>query len=139
MTSKNQEFKKFEKMFSAREIAECRKRWLYNGSIAEDRNNNIKWVREVSSWAQDFVQFCVYHASDHLEWQLFRVSLKGLTTSEKLYMLDNRFDSLVQSIASNNPTGEVWVEYKLQKCRIDNYILALVRGGQLSSTFEIQK
>lgn len=131
------EFKHFDTMFSKAEIEDCRKKWLYNGSTKEDRMGYKRWDRKVDSWTNDFIRSCVYLVSDSLEWQLFRVSLKGLETSEKLYMLDNRYQQLVDFNASDTPTGEQWTQYKIQKCRIDNYILALVRGGQLNSSLEV--
>lgn len=53
------------------------------------------------------------------DWQDFRVSLKGIDTEDKIRKLHHRY--VVKKAASNR------AEY----VRIDNYIKALTRGGQL--------
>lgn len=130
-------FKQFDTGFTFAQQRECREKWLYSGSSGIDRDSYDRWPEKQSAWPQDFVQFCVYQASDHEEWQLFRVSMKGLPTKSKLYMLHNRYVTLVSSVASDNPSGPEWTQYKIQKCRIDNYLGALVRGGQLNSNLEV--
>jgi len=62
-------------------------------------------------------------AVDDDEWQAFRLSLKGVPTAEKLDQLD-------YYLKSTNPacTPE---EAHVREVRVDNYINALLRGGQL--------
>lgn len=130
------EFKEWDKRFSKEAIEICRNRWLFNGSTKFDREFCTIWVHKVSSWDKEYIRHCVYESYDAHEWQLFRVSMKGLSTSEKLYMLNNYYDAKVVANASNN-SGEEWVTYKKNKCRVDNYIGALRRGGQLDEHFEV--
>ena len=62
----------------------------------------------------------VRRAVDNEEWQTFRLSMKGESTSEKITMLEEYYDGHVD--------GDEDV-----KIRIDNYIKALCRGGQLEA------
>lgn len=133
------EFLDWNTKFSSAQIAACRTKWLRRGASHEDVMSYSKWPEKVSSWDQEFIQQCTYHVSTAPEWQLFRVSMKGLTTYEKLYMLHNRFAELVASRASATPSGPEWAYYKIEKCRIDNYLGALVRGGQLNSQHEVMR
>lgn len=134
MGSVTSKFKEYETIFTKHQINVCRGAWLSGHMFQADPITS--WPHDVSQWTQDFVQQCVYHVSDHMDWQLFRVSLKGLSTEEKLYCLDRRFKQLIEPIASDDPSGPEWVKYKIEKCRIDNYILALKRGGQLNRKLE---
>lgn len=63
------------------------------------------------------------------DWQAFRVSLKGKSTEEKLNLLEGYW--LVQHAIGSAHT----VKYEIITCayciRVDNYIKALCRGGQL--------
>jgi hypothetical protein len=77
------------------------------------------WVRK--SWSPEEVHHAVYEAFDFLEWQKFRVGLKGCPTNVKLLRLHNY-------LRAGN-AGELL----LRRCRVDNYIGALVRGGFLST------
>lgn len=84
------------------------------------------WKMPVESWTQEQVKTAVYECADSLEWQKFRVSLKGFSTREKLVRLAyyRQYKGL----------------YNQVKCRVDNYIGALVRGGCLKpDTYEIIK
>lgn len=81
------------------------------------------WPLEVLQWTQVLVQGAVYEAPGFEEWQKFRVSLKGQSTGMKLVRLQ-------QYLVENNVT-------EIARCRVDNYIGALVRGGQLDSKLRI--
>lgn len=59
------------------------------------------------------------------EWQKFRLSLKGVSTEQKL-------SRIVRYIERRGETGLVEIQ-------IMNYINALKRGGQLSKTGEVQR
>lgn len=126
-------FKNWDKQFTRQELIIVRQHYLGYYRVLD------RWPYKVSSWPQEFVQACVYQVSTTEEWQRFRVAMKGLSTFEKLGMLDNRYKERVKPLESDNPDGPTWVEYKIEKCRIDNYIGALVRGGQLNSDLEIVK
>lgn len=77
-----------------------------------------RWSHEVSSWSREQIQVAV---NDNY-WQTFRVSLKGLSTSEKLARLE-------QYLIDH--ADEHGVVSSRDQCRVDNYINALRRGGQL--------
>jgi len=64
----------------------------------------------------------IAQAVDNEEWQKFRVSMKGKSTREKLDMLREYYYA---PGASTRPTDEDVA------IRVDNYIKALCRGGQL--------
>lgn len=68
----------------------------------------------------------IAEAVDNEEWQKFRLSLKGLSTRSKLGRLRQYFD---EKVASDCLTGKD--NYDDVCIRVDNYIKALCRGGQL--------
>ena len=124
-------FKEWDKQFKAAELRIERQIWLGNDRITglEDR-----WINKVESWDMKFIRFCVYEADDVENWQRFRVALKGLSTHEKLLMLRRRFEKYKDSI---HVTSQGYPFARVEKCRVDNYLGALVRGGQLNSDHEI--
>lgn len=76
------------------------------------------WNRQVTELSMQEIMVAV--ADD--EWQKFRLSLKGRTTETKLDMLSGYLQQqiyLYQTIP------------RVAQIRIDNYINALLRGGQL--------
>ncbi len=93
------------------------------------------WPFEVSSWNITFVRHCVYEAGDAAEWQRFRVGLKGLSTPVKIHRLMQRYAEFVGKI---KPTNQEEAQMRrIQMCRIDNYIGALKRGGQLDDKLRL--
>lgn len=78
-----------------------------------------KWPHDVESWGMHEI----LEAVDNAEWQRFRMSLKKQPTTEKLV----RLDRLLKLSAGD----------RKDKCRIDNYINALKRGGQLNMNLEV--
>ena len=58
------------------------------------------------------------------EWQKFRLSMKGVSTETKLQMLDTYRRTRVERDVYDRP----------EELRVDNYINALLRGGQLIKT-----
>lgn len=123
------EFKEWDKKFSASQIRAERDRW--GAKIRQIHITRDRWDMIVDSWVQSFVQQCVYHEADVANWQLFRVSLKGLETWEKLTRLKVWYHEYC--FLRSTETEEQLRQWKVNKCRIDNYIGALVRGGQLST------
>lgn len=86
-----------------------------------------KWPHRVGSYTPDEVQrYCVQDGA----WQIFRMSLKGLSTPAKLARLDAR---RTQHIA------EYGVMQRYAAVQIDNYINALRRGGQLDLDNKVQR
>lgn len=126
------EFKEWDKRFSRQELESERHRWLPAHVMPSAVMVFDHWPHEVQRWDREYVQMCVYHAADADHWQRFRVSLKGMTTREKLYCLNEYGKMFVVK-------NEIWHNKKMQMCRIDNYIGALVRGGQLDSNHRVVK
>lgn len=97
-----------------------------------------RWVLPVTAWDRDTVAYCVYENEDHADWQQFRVSLKGMTTAQKLYML-----RVYRGHMYNVKAGTIWCDRmrwtSVIDCRVDNYIGALRRGGQLDENNIIVK
>lgn len=96
-------------------------------SMQEAAKKVTRWECEVERWIQIDVQFAVYRAPDHEEWQKFRVSLKGQSTKMKLLRLATYWAT------AQIQHREGGVQLKLEKIRVDNYLGALVRGGQLTT------
>lgn len=131
------EFKQFDRIVTRGEINECRKKYLYSrvGDINLLQEYN-KWPAEIEWWTHDQIRNAVYLALDHYEWQVFRVSMKGLTTQEKIFMLCQWFGDHCIDTEDKTVSDEI---YKRNKCRVDNYIGALIRGGQLNTNYEVVK
>lgn len=134
MTKQNEKpFKQWEKRFSKAELIKERESWL-----PEDIMPGLvkafekEWPHTTTQQPQSYVQYCVYDAADAVDWQRFRCCLKGMTTPEKLYCLD----AYGKAYFVHN---QDWANRKKYKCRIDNYIGALVRGGQLSTDYKVLK
>ena len=75
----------------------------------------------------------IARAVDDQSWQEFRVSLKGLSTRQKLDKLAAYY-SEYHKPSSSDPEWEETVEI-----RIDNYLKALARGGQLHEGVSLKK
>ena len=88
-------------------------------TIRTPRQGRTQWSRRIA------------RAVDDENWQLFRVSMKGESTTEKLRMLEKYFDEAHEA-AQALPTRERQIqETEDVRIRVDNYIKALSRGGQL--------
>ena len=73
----------------------------------------------------------IAQAVDNEEWQYFRVGLKGVNTREKLARLRTYYEV---SSHAHYPDKGADTDDNCDVCiRIDNYIKALCRGGQLKS------
>lgn len=114
-----QEYKLWDKKFSKKEIQSQRD--LYIKDIEYDCTY---WPFDYTQPTHEVVKHAVYEASDAKEWQLFRVSLKGVSTNTKINMLINYW---------NMNQNELTI------IRIWNYIGALRRGGQLNKELEVLK
>ena len=65
-------------------------------------------------------------AVDQQEWQIFRIQLKGKPTERKLQELKEYFEEKVNGDCLDGTDS-----YDDVCIRVDNYIKALCRGGQL--------
>lgn len=133
------EFKEFDKKYSASKG----KLMGYELSMQRSGNFDIRraviftgWGYAVGQYTNEEIRHAVYFAEGAEDWQEFRVSQKGFSTKEKLYRLEKRWLHYCSGETSY-PNQEVLS--KLEQLRINNYIGALVRGGQLSTTHMIQR
>lgn len=110
------------------------------GSIAREDFDAIKgWDESVFGKIDEDhtigrIRLAVYTSNDAEQWQQFRVSLKGLSTREKLYCLMNYWLMHVSDGAGAHVSKEAWENHKI---RVWNYLGALKRGGQLNSQLMI--
>ena len=110
------EFKDWDKAFSRAEIDLCRREWLFG-------HDELQWNYGYNQPGVEEARHAVYEADGHVDWQKFRVAMKGANTVDKLRMLHNRWLKKV--------SGRTDEQAGLEKTRIWNYIGALRRGGQL--------
>lgn len=136
------EFKDWDKHYTKGQIEETRKVW---------RNNVARRYKEVAGisvgvnpkpwfwvycgiytiYPKEVVADAVYTSEGAPEWQRFRVALKGLETWEKLAFLEARWDIYVKD--------DIMSSQAVERIRINNYIGALRRGGQLDDKFNVVK
>lgn len=81
-------------------------------------------------YQHEFVTWAVYDCLTADEWQRFRVSLKGLSTREKLYCLMHRWVML-------DMQDRKGIDAKIERCRICNYLGALKRSGHLDAELRV--
>lgn len=76
----------------------------------------------------------IARAVDNEAWQMFRLSMKGKPTEHKIRMLEFYFhDGVVKAM-----NGDKDYIYDDVCVRVDNYIKALCRGGQLDSGLSLE-
>lgn len=80
----------------------------------------IRWSGNQLPWTQKETFEAVYEAEGFEDWQKFRVSMKGQSTSLKLARLAYRQGYFLDT--------QLWA---IEKCRIDNYINTMKRNGLL--------
>ena len=121
------EFKDYDKIFRNQVhpiIGELKSEGLFNEDFTKEMFC-AGWDIKVDMWDQAYVQECVYKMDDSDDWQLLRVSMKGLSTWLKLLVLHRyRF--------TKEDSTKI-------RCRVDNYLGALHRGGQLDSNYMVVK
>lgn len=86
------------------------------------------WRREVVSLGMDEILKAVKNDA----WQRFRMTLKGLSTESKLEALEGY-------VKRREDKGTYT---RVERVRVDNYINALLRGGQLvrvGNTIKVQR
>jgi len=87
----------------------------------------------VDHWPHSIVHYGIDEVLMYVrdnEWQNFRLSLKGLPTTEKLQRLSQRRQDKMDHLC---------VLPRQEQVRIDNYINALKRGGQLAIDGRVQR
>lgn len=116
-------FKQFEREISSQEVANYR---AISGYFTFDGKVRESWLytKQKRSWSPTEVRAAVYEAKSAYEWQKFRMALKGLSIHEKLCALELRWKKLVR------PQHDLEVRH-VEQCRIDNYLNALARSGDL--------
>lgn len=129
-------FTKFERRFSHLKGTALQTITKSHGRIAqEDINETDHWpyldirFSPLKSLGREEIDSAVYKVPSAVEWQQFRVSLKGLATKEKLYCL------LWRWLHHSADLDAIEREYEL--IRIQNYLGALVRGGHLNSDWRV--
>ena len=83
------------------------------------------------------IRNAVYESGNDTEvWQKFRVSLKGLSTREKLFCLMDYWQIHVEC----GPGAYVQlVQYQNHVIRVNNYLGALKRSGHLDNSLRVAK
>lgn len=125
------EFKKYDEEFANNKGKTfeniCK---VYGRPANEDWMDKKSWNDFFPGWqlvihGRSEILSAVYQAPGARDWQFFRVGLHGLSTNQKLWCLAWYY--------SQEPK-----DY-LHRIRIENYLGALVRGGQLNNRLEIQR
>lgn len=133
------EFKHFDKKYAHLAGTALKAIEAFYGSIAHSDVEAIDcwpYITRYETVDHAKVAWAVYESPGAEEWQKFRVSLKGLSTKEKLYCLGDYWDRHIAPGASAYPHKDDW---NLQIIRVNNYIGALIRGGQLDSNLNVQR
>ncbi len=89
------------------------------------------YANKVEPWDAATIRHAVYFGKGAEEWQMFRVSLKAQSTWMKVHRLHLRY-RWMKTLTDTELQ-------RLEKCRIDNYVGALQRGGQLSASYGINR
>lgn len=74
------------------------------------------------------VTHAVYEAIGYDRWQRFRVALKGWSTQQKLYFLEQYWEKYCLESCEN---------MRIERIRVNNYIGALKRGGVLNADLQV--
>ncbi len=134
------EFKEFDKRFAKLAGTALKTIESIAGSIAQEdirECDHWPWMDQFTeNYTRGAIAYAVYTAPDSLEWQKFRVSLKGLSTYEKMYALMWYWDVHI----SQGPGSHVSVEvYRRFIIRVNNYLGALKRSGHLNQELRVVK
>lgn len=135
------EFKGFDKKFAKLAGTALKTIVTIGGSIAQEdirASDHWPWMDSFDeSYAMGNIAYAAYHAPDAPEWQKFRVSLKGLSTNEKMYALLWYWDTYVEG--ANDVTMSQRQQRFHQIVRVNNYLGALKRSGHLNSELRVVK
>jgi hypothetical protein len=134
------EFKDFDKKYAHLAGTALKTIIKAGGPIAQEDIAQCDHWPEMRNFTEEYsistIRFAVYEAPGAEEWQQFRVSLKGLTTREKIYALLWYWDAHVAPGAGASISVEAWSR---EIIRVNNYLGALKRGGQLDSALRVVK
>lgn len=106
-----------------------------------DRTHFVELARDITQWkhmdelvkaSHGEIAYAVYSANDAEKWQMFRVSLQGMSTSMKLARLQYRWHLYVTHGFDDGVD-------LLERCRINNYIDSMKRSGLLDLEGRILK
>ena len=128
------EFKEYDKLFDSNRGLTFENIQRTHGKVAtEDWMPKKSWYDFMPTWEYNIhgrteITDAVYRAKGAREWQFFRVGLHGLETNAKLYCLAWYYAH------PQIPNETAW----MRKIRVDNYLGALIRGGQLNDKLEIK-
>lgn len=126
------EFKDYDKKYAKYQCTILAEEPVTEEELQREALMMTHWpYRVASTWGPTTIRHAVYLALSAEEWQKFRVSMKGMNTHQKLYRLKKRYDTRVLNAVAKT------IEWDYERCRIDNYIGALVRGGKLNRQLEI--
>lgn len=97
----------------------------------------LGWPQDINEGIspQDAQLLCVQHA----EWQQIRLSMKGISTREKLQICSNWLDGMKKSKLSSGYIRAEELDYEVRLKQVTNYLGALRRGGQLDMNNMIQR
>lgn len=126
LTVEQKRFKVYEKKYRA-EINE-RKR-LNQRFLELNKQWPTRWPWSVRKWTRVQVAYAVYEAQDCASWHIFRAALKGITTTEKIFLLMH-YAVDIKEASSSTAFDE---RLHMTRVRIDNYLGVLTRSGQLST------
>lgn len=124
-----QEFKEYDKKFSKNKGKTFKNLGGNDSDIAFYQSKN-SWYEFMPTWrytihGREDIRHAVYKGDDAEAWQKFRVGLHGLTTRCKLWCL------MTYYLQDRNDYAH--------RIRVDNYLGALIRGGQLNDKLEVLK
>lgn len=137
------EFKLWNRAFKEADVVIVRKAYMLDKDSIEAQQTQLEsfwglWFttqQKERTWTHEEIRFAVYEAEDARRWQLFRVSMRSITTQEKLGML---YTYLLEARESYNET-DAKIQWDIERCRVYNYLGALVRGGQIDQQCRIRK
>lgn len=134
------EFKEFDKRFAKLAGTALKTIESLGGKIAREdiqASDHWPWMDAFEEgYTRGSIAHAVYTSPDALEWQKFRVSLKGLNTYEKMYALLWYWDTHVAPGPGAHLNTEVYRRFVI---RVNNYLGALKRSGHLNQELRVVK
>lgn len=128
-------FKDYDKKYSKFAGTALKTIASLGGHIASEDITSIDRWHYIYRFSEAYTREQIHEAVYSSEvWQMFRVSLKGLTTREKLYALGWYWDVYISP-----GMLVIGADTKLQIVRVNNYLGALKRGGFLDSQLHVIK
>ena len=130
----SKEFKDYDKKYAA-----YKGKWFdyeleHQKDIQERAKELTHLNRQIKIYSNAEIREAVYFSAGAEDWQKFRVSQKGFDTNTKLARLEYRFSTYNTKFMLWEIDAREWQD---EQIRIDNYVGALVRGGQLNSDYGV--